>query len=407
MNEHATHSMPAAEQIKQPIVFTGNGTEYAKIFFVNLALTILTLGIYSAWAKVRNKRYFYGNTLLAESSFEYHASPIQILKGRLLVVGLFFLYNILIGTAPALGIIFVLLFLAGLPWLILRATQFNMRNSSYRQIRFDFTGDMGQMFGLYVLLPIVAAFTLWLAYPYAVYKQKLYYVNHIRFGQSHFLFSGKAKEFFATYFQALLGVILFFILLGFLFGSQSRDFLHGFKESMDKESTQTELTLPEQPTAQMQTIEVQLPSQMQQMPPQTQQPVPPIKKEPDPETMRAIYIGIAVVYGMMIFITLIVMTYINTRITNYIFNNSKLNFMRFSSQISFWKLIWIYASNTFLIFLTLGIYIPWAKVRATRYKLSCITVFTPSMENFIAAESEHVRAVGEEFSDFLDVDIGF
>ena len=52
-----------------------------------------------------------------------------------------------------------------------------MRNSSYRQIRFDFTGDVGQMFGLYVLLPVLAAFTLWLAYPYAAFKQKHYYVN--------------------------------------------------------------------------------------------------------------------------------------------------------------------------------------------------------------------------------------
>ena len=87
-SENSVAVLPKGAQIKHPIVFTGNGTEYAKIYFVNLALTILTLGIYSAWAKVRNKRYFYGNTLLDQSSFEYHASPIQILKGRLLVVGL-------------------------------------------------------------------------------------------------------------------------------------------------------------------------------------------------------------------------------------------------------------------------------------------------------------------------------
>jgi uncharacterized membrane protein YjgN (DUF898 family) len=40
-------------------------------------LTIVTIGIYSAWAKVRRLRYFYGNTFLAGSSFDYHAKPVR------------------------------------------------------------------------------------------------------------------------------------------------------------------------------------------------------------------------------------------------------------------------------------------------------------------------------------------
>ncbi|MEM9624119.1 MAG: DUF898 family protein, partial [Pseudomonadota bacterium] len=36
--------------------FTGDGTEYFRIWIVNLTLTLLTLGIYSAWAKVRTNR---------------------------------------------------------------------------------------------------------------------------------------------------------------------------------------------------------------------------------------------------------------------------------------------------------------------------------------------------------------
>jgi uncharacterized membrane protein YjgN (DUF898 family) len=103
----------------------------------------------------------------------------------------------------------------------------------------------------------------------------------------------------------------------------------------------------------------------------------------------------------------VVMTYINTRLTNYIFNNLKLNYMRFSSQISYWKLMWIYLTNTIFIFLTLGIFIPWAKVRAVKYKLSCMSVYALNLDTHIAAQSEQVRAVGEEFSDFLDVDVGF
>lgn len=54
-----------------PFEFTGNGAEYFRIWIVNLVLTILTLGIYSAWAKVRHNRYFYGNTRMGVAAFEY------------------------------------------------------------------------------------------------------------------------------------------------------------------------------------------------------------------------------------------------------------------------------------------------------------------------------------------------
>ena len=52
--------------------FTGSGSEYFRIWIVNTLLTVVTLGIYSAWAKVRRLRYFYGSTQLAGSTFEYH-----------------------------------------------------------------------------------------------------------------------------------------------------------------------------------------------------------------------------------------------------------------------------------------------------------------------------------------------
>ena len=61
--------------------FDGNVTEYFKIWIVNVLLTIATLGIYSAWAKVRTESYFYGNTKVNGSSFRYTAEPLKILKG--------------------------------------------------------------------------------------------------------------------------------------------------------------------------------------------------------------------------------------------------------------------------------------------------------------------------------------
>ncbi len=75
------------------IRFTGSGSEYFRIWIVNLLLMLLTLGIYYPWAKVRRLRYFHGNTLVDGEPLDFHGKPIKMLKGYLLVGLLFALYS--------------------------------------------------------------------------------------------------------------------------------------------------------------------------------------------------------------------------------------------------------------------------------------------------------------------------
>src|SRR5579862_7615912 len=81
--------MRPSEVSKHPFEFTGDAHEYFRIWIVNLALSIVTLGIYSAWAKVRTNRYFYANTWVAGAPFQYLAQPLPILKGRIIAVTVF------------------------------------------------------------------------------------------------------------------------------------------------------------------------------------------------------------------------------------------------------------------------------------------------------------------------------
>ncbi|MBT9430766.1 DUF898 family protein, partial [Candidatus Symbiopectobacterium endolongispinus] len=81
---------------KHAVVFHGKSGEYFLIWLVNALLTTITLGIYSAWATVRTCRYFYGNTEINGDRFDYHAEPIQILKGRIIVIGALVLLYILL-----------------------------------------------------------------------------------------------------------------------------------------------------------------------------------------------------------------------------------------------------------------------------------------------------------------------
>ena len=75
MNVADTQTQESIEE--HNVRFSGQAGEYFKIWIVNIVLSIITLGIYSAWAKVRTKRYFYGNTHFKNHNFEYQLQPHQ------------------------------------------------------------------------------------------------------------------------------------------------------------------------------------------------------------------------------------------------------------------------------------------------------------------------------------------
>ena len=111
-----------------------------RIWIVNLLLSIVTLGIYTAWAKVRRLRYFYGNTFLDGHNFEYHARPMQILIGRIIVLGFLILFNVLSTFYPLGALILLVPYLIAIPWVINKAINFNARMTSYRNVRLGFVG---------------------------------------------------------------------------------------------------------------------------------------------------------------------------------------------------------------------------------------------------------------------------
>src|SRR3974390_2548730 len=94
----------AAPPAPVALQFTGSAGEYFRIWIVNLCLTVVTLGLYSPWAKVRRKRYFYGCTLLEGSAFDYSGNPVAMLKGRLIVLAILAIYSLSQQVLPLLSI---------------------------------------------------------------------------------------------------------------------------------------------------------------------------------------------------------------------------------------------------------------------------------------------------------------
>ncbi|MBB6520631.1 YjgN family protein [Pseudoteredinibacter isoporae] len=159
----AEHDAPPAPQPEQPwqlVKFHGTGGEYFRIWIVNLVLTLLTLGIYSAWATVRERRYFYGHTEVAGGRFDFHGKPLQILFGRIIAVVLLIGWSQGALLHNAIPFISAAIVLGLLPMFLVRALGFRLRHTSLRNIRFGFSGKISEAYKAlwpYLVALLVAA----------------------------------------------------------------------------------------------------------------------------------------------------------------------------------------------------------------------------------------------------------
>lgn len=354
--------------------FHGKAGEYFRIWIVNVLLTILTLGIYSAWAKVRNKQYFYANTELDNSPFEYTASPIAILKGRLVVVAILVLYSVTVKFFPMLELAFIMLFLIFLPWLIMRSLMFNARYSSYRNLHFAFEESLGSSVKTIIGIGLLTVLTLGLLYPYYMHSIQRYRINHHRFGQLHFRLRSSVKSFYKYYLIGLAIFVLGLLVVLFIF--------QGTFSSLQILATADPETDPGL----------------------------------SPSIAGALLI-IAVLYSL---IYLFMYAYIRANIFNVVWENTVLNkasghtittatvpLVAFSATLSPWKLFVIYLTNTLAIIFSIGLLIPWAKIRLARYRIEQLNVASiADLKTITTVEREKVGTIGSEMGDILDINIG-
>ncbi len=200
-----------------PMQFTGAGGEYFVIWIVNIALTLVTLGIYSAWAKVRTLRWFYGHTLLDNQAFSYLATPMQILKGRLIALAALVAYYAASYFAPLLAGLLLLAFFIAMPWIVVSSLRFHARMSAYRGLRFDFTGKLGEAAIIYILLPLLILPTLGLILPYMTYRQVKFIAGNTVYGQTAAHYEGSLKPFWGVYLLAFVLMVLPLVVIAYGF----------------------------------------------------------------------------------------------------------------------------------------------------------------------------------------------
>lgn len=343
-----------------PFEFTGRGGEYFRIWIVNLALTLATLGVYSAWAKVRTERWFYGHTRLDGHAFSYHAQPLQILKGRALAVAALILYFVAETFVPLLALVLLGLFFLALPWIVVNAWRFHARQSGWRGLRFDFSGRYGEAARVYTLWPLLLVPTFGLILPYLMYRQARFRADHSHYGDAGSRFETGSGPYWRLYLKLLAFSFLAAIPVSILLTSLLATLM------------------PDRETA---------------------------------EAPAALSGGIALVVLAVYGYFFVLAAWLKARSANLFYSSTR--FESFTAEAGFVStqrardLAWLYVSNLVLIALTLGVFIPWAKVRLARYRAARLTLTGPQdLGVFGAAQRKQADATGGEVADIFDIDVG-
>jgi uncharacterized membrane protein YjgN (DUF898 family) len=181
------------------------------IFYKNLILTILTLGIYRFWAKTRLRRFQWANTQIDGEGFEYTGTGKELFLGFLkavlilapLFIGLQLIELFLIGQSMiavgvlnvARAILVIALIYAG----TFSARKYRMSRTTWRGIRFQQTGSMWRYAGIALLGMLLTPLTLGLYLPFLETQLMRYETDNLRFGSARFTFTGRGKVLFKQF----------------------------------------------------------------------------------------------------------------------------------------------------------------------------------------------------------------
>ena len=360
------------------MTFTGRGDEYFRIWVVNLFLSIVTLGVYSAWAKVRRTKYFWQNARLDGHVFDFHGNPVAILRGRIVALVLLVAYTWGFEFSLAAGLASIAVLLAAGPWLFVKAQQFKFANTSFRGLRFGFAAAPAT--GYRVVLPIlavwfsttvlaavvtrmslgwgialgVASVATVLLIPGMHHRLKAFQHDYATYGERRFTFRPALVEFYWVYVKGLA-----LLVLGGIAGSLFSAFA-----------------------------------------------APVITGKADPGGPDWLWFATGAALGLSIYV--IAWPYLAARLQQVVWSHTRVDDVRFRTEIAAWPLFKLVLRNVALTLVTCGVYWPFAAVALARYRVECMRVDADEPLATIAAGTfaRGNVAVGDAAADTFGFDLG-
>ena len=351
-----------------PFKFTGRAGEYFGIWISNIFLTVITLGIYSAWAKVRNLRYFYRSTSLDGAHFDYHANPVAILKGRLIAVAFFVIYVIVSKLLPVVGFGLSMVLLGAIPWIIVRSLKFRFAYTSYRNLRFSFYGTYGGALKEYILMPLLLIPSLGLLWPYIRYRQQRYIVSNVKYGTSPSRFDGPWLPWFYAGLPLILVALFGFAVPAIYIAIRLQAALasgEATSEEVDGQIIINTDDMASDPTAEMGPI-----------------------------------------FALAVIAFYLALPYYIVRTRNLLFEATSVSSHHFESTMKALSYAGVVVLSLLIVLFTFGLGIPIAKIIMAKYKADTLLLLSGGdLNQFVAQETENVKALGEELGEAFDIDI--
>ncbi|TAG79289.1 MAG: DUF898 domain-containing protein [Betaproteobacteria bacterium] len=378
---------PAARgnETVEALKFTGTAGEYFRVWIVNTFLVIVTLGLWSPWAKIRKRRFFLRNTWVAGANFDYHANPWPILRGRLIAGTAFIVYwftgEINPNWAP-----WVALFVAVIaPWIVVSSLRFNLSNTSYRNLRFSFEGTLRD--AVVALWPIwlvavsavlyppvfdesgsltrnalagLAYFVFILFYPYLHGKMRLLVLNHSRYGHAPIACTTRIKTFYTIYLRGILVAIGLYVGAAIVAVVLMVPMLGGVMASG-------------------------LAAKAKWLP---------------------VVIGVVAALPFAC-AGLVWYAFTQTRLINATFNLTTISTnVRVFSNIKTWAMAKLYIINSLAVIFSLGLAIPWAAVRTAKQRVETTALaVTSDFDDIIADAVPPTSATADAATEFFSLDI--
>lgn len=232
-----------APQVTSPVPQTRslirNHTELGSLFKItltNLALTILTLGIYRFWAKTRLRQYLWSHVEVLGDRLEYTGTGKELFLGFLFVFlvillplfgGIGFLNTLLVDNPVAqqlLGGVQTVLIIFFIGAAFYRARRYRLTRTHWRGIYANQTGSAIEYGFMALGCYFGSLMTLGLVWPVCSVWLKTYEMRHTWIGNQQPEFTPRIRKLYGPFMAAWGMLIVYFIAWGVVFAGMMSAF---------------------------------------------------------------------------------------------------------------------------------------------------------------------------------------
>lgn len=202
-------ALPQAWADTHRLSYHGKWTTLLGMHIMNNLLTVLTLGFYSFWGKVKIRKYLLGSTELMGERLTYTGTGKELLAGwwkASIVIALAYggpqILARFVHPAFALALLPVMMVL--IPFALASSRRYRLSRTTWHGVRFSFGGRPLDYVKLYVKGSLLTFFTLGFYSPYFHARKELFWRSNTGYGTGSFKYTGEGKDLWRDFLKAML-----------------------------------------------------------------------------------------------------------------------------------------------------------------------------------------------------------